>query len=250
MGIYDAFAPYYASGGFTQYSQRMTEAFPSLMRHFNQTPETILDLACGEGTFAISMAQAGYQVTGIDRSPAMLKLAKTKSRTEKVSVTWRQLEMQHLEYENSFDIVTCWFDSLNYLLELDDLCATFKGVHNALRENGLFVFDMNTIYWLVTLAQRYAVTVERETEEIFQVHRHSYDFDKNIATFYITAFVKEKDRWLRRVDEIHKERGYTIGEIQECLKDAGFQELACWGDLEDQSPLTKESRRVYFITQK
>jgi ubiquinone/menaquinone biosynthesis C-methylase UbiE len=250
MGIYDAFAPYYASGGYTQYSQRMAEAFPTLLRHFNQTPETILDLACGEGTFAVSVAKAGYQVTGIDRSPAMLKLAKTKNKTEKVSVTWRQLEMQHLDYDNSFDIVTCWFDSLNYLLELDDLCATFTGVHNALRENGLFVFDMNTIYWLVTLAQRYAVTVERETSELFQVHRHSYDFDKNIATFNITAFVKDNDRWLRRVDEIHSERGYSLKEIQECLNEAGLQELARWGNLEDQSPLTKESRRVFFVTQK
>jgi ubiquinone/menaquinone biosynthesis C-methylase UbiE len=250
MGIYDTFAPYYASGGFTQYSQRMAETFPSLLKHFDRTPETILDLACGEGTFAVSMAQDGYQVTGIDRSPAMLKLAKTKSKTEKVTVTWRQLEMQHLDYDNSFDIVTCWFDSLNYLHELDHLCATFRGVHNALRENGLFVFDMNTIYWLVTLAQRYAVTVERETEEIFQVHRHSYDFDKNIATFYITAFVKDNDRWHRRVDEIHKERGYTLKEIQGCLSDAGLQELACWANLEDQSPLTKESRRVYFVAEK
>ena len=100
MGIYDAFAPYYASGGFTQYSQQMAETFPSILRRFNQTPETILDIACGEGTFAVSMAKAGYQVTGIDRSPAMLKLAKTKSKTEKVSVTWRQLEMQYLDYEN------------------------------------------------------------------------------------------------------------------------------------------------------
>ncbi|MFX1299800.1 MAG: class I SAM-dependent DNA methyltransferase [Promethearchaeota archaeon] len=250
MGIYDTFAPYYASGGFTQYSQRMAEVFPSLLRHFNQTPETILDLACGEGTFAVSMAKAGYHVTGIDQSLAMIKLAKTKSKIEKASVTWRQLEMQDLDYDNAFDIVTCWFDSLNYLLQIDDLYTTFNGIHNALRKNGLFVFDMNTIYWLVTLAQRYAVTIERETEEIFQVHRHSYDFDKNIATFYITAFVKEDDCWLRRVDEIHKERGYTIKEIQECLSDAGLQELACWGNLEDQSPLTKESRRVYFVAKK
>ncbi len=250
MGIYDAFATYYASGGFNKYSQRMADLFPSLLKQFKQTPQTMLDLACGEGTFAIAMAQAGYHVTGIDLSPAMLKLAKMKSKTEKITVTWRQLEMQHLDYDNSFDIVTCWFDSLNYLLELDHLRATFKGVHNALRENGLFVFDMNTIYWLVTLAQRYAATVERETEEIFQVHRHSYDFDKNIATFYITAFVKENDQWHRRVDEIHKERGYTLQEIQECLNDTGLQELACWGNIEDQGPLKKESRRVFFVTQK
>jgi SAM-dependent methyltransferase len=250
MGIYDAFAPIYASGEYIEFSKRVAELFPSLLTYFNKTPETILDLACGEGTFAVTMAKKGYQVIGIDQSPRMLKLAKAKSKKENVSVTWRQLKMQQLDYDNIFDVATCWYDSLNYLLELDDLCSTFKGVHTALRADGLFIFDLNTIYGLITLAQRHPVSIQQDTEDIFDVHKHSYDYDQNIATFDITAFVKENDCWIRRVKEIHKQRGYTLKEIQSCLKKAKLHELACWENLEDGKPLTKESRRLYFVTQK
>lgn len=250
MGIYEDFASLYASGKYPEYSQHIAELFTPLLQKLEITPQTLLDLACGEGTFAIAMAKQGFRITGIDKSKQMLKLAKAKSYQEKIQVTWRQLDIRELDYSEAFDVITCWFDSLNYLLELEDLCKTFNGVQKALRKDGLFVFDMNTIYWLTTLAQRYACSVERDIDEIFQVHRHSYDEQSNIAAFHITGFIKEGGRWLRRVDEIHHERGYTIEEIRDCLQKAELTELACSGNLAEPTPLTPESRRVYFLTQK
>jgi hypothetical protein len=114
----------------------------------------------------------------------------------------------------------------------------------------VFIFDLNTIYWLVTLAQRYPCTVQRETDTIFQVHRHSFNFETNIGTFHITGFIKDNGRWLRRVDETHKERGYTLEQIRQTIIESGLQEMACWESLEHQTPLTPESRRFFFVTKK
>ncbi|MFX0168378.1 MAG: class I SAM-dependent DNA methyltransferase [Candidatus Hodarchaeota archaeon] len=250
MNIYRTFAQLYATGDYPQYSARIATILPKVMSWLEVTPHTLLDLACGEGTFVVTMAKQGLVVTGLDQSPEMIALAKEKAEEEGVQATFIRGDMRRLEFSSSFDFVTCWFDSLNYLLELEDLVITFQGVANALTEKGFFIFDLNTIYWLVTLAQRYPCTVERETEEIFQVHRHSYNFETNIGTFHITGFIKENDRWLRRVDETHKERGYTLEEVRHTIKKAGLQEVACWENLENQTPHTPQSRRVFFITQK
>jgi ubiquinone/menaquinone biosynthesis C-methylase UbiE len=250
MDIYRKFAQLYATGDYPQYSAGIATFFPKVLSHLKVTPRTLLDLACGEGTFAVAMAKLNLKVTGLDQSPEMIALARAKADQEGLQITFTKGDMRGLEFSSAFDVITCWFDSLNYLLELDDIISTFRGVSRALVDNGIFVFDLNTIYWLVTLAQRYPCTVERETDSIFQVHRHSYDFETNIGTFHITGFIKEDNRWLRRVDETHKERGYTLEEVRTVIKKSGLREIACWESLEHQTPLTGQSKRVFFVTQK
>lgn len=52
------------------------------------------------------------------------------------------------------------------------------------------------------------------------------------------------------MDEEHRERGYTLAEIRQCLKGAGLRELACWGSLQDMSKPKPDSERVWFVMRK
>jgi hypothetical protein len=61
--------------------------------------------------------------------------------------------------------------------------------------------------------------------------------------------VKEGNGWTR-IDEEHKERGYSLEEIKQSLKKTGFQELACWGSIQEMSELKPDSGRVWFVIQK
>ena len=250
MNIYEAFAYFYAQGPYLAFSQRMAELLPAVLERFGAKPRTILDIACGEGTFAVAMAQKGLQVTGVDLSPQMLQLARERAERENVNAEFLLQDMRSLAFEDKrFDLVTCWFDSLNYLLELEDLQRTFAGVYRALKKTGLFIFDMNTIYGLVVNWQRYPCYVQQDTSELFEIQRVSYDFAHNLAIMRITGFLKQGDVWTR-MDEVHRERGYTLEEIRQCLKETGFQELACWGSLEEMSEPKPDSGRVWFVTTK
>lgn len=249
MSIYERFAYFYAKGPYPQYSERMAELFPSVLERFGVKPRRLLDLACGEGSFVVAMAKKGVQTTGIDLSPHTLKFAKERAKKEKVSVEFLLQDMCSLPFEERFDLVTCWYDSLNYLLELEDLEKTFTGVYCALKRGGLFIFDMNTIYGLAVNWQRHLCNVQQDTPGLFEIHRPSYDFEKNIATLRITGFMKERNGWAR-IDEEPKERGYSIEKIKQSLKKIGLQELACWGSMQEMSELKPDSGRVWFITQK
>lgn len=248
--IYREFAQLYASGDFPEFSTYMAQLLPSVLKQYHIQPTTILDVACGEGTFAVLMTKQGYKVTGIDQSPEMLTLARKKAQAENLIISFHEMDMRHLKLQATFDLATCWYDSLNYILTLDDLEATFTGIAQHLNADGYFIFDLNTIHWLTTLAQRYAVRVERETNDIFQVHRHSYDKNTRIAVFHIIGFLKENDCWIRCVDEHHQQRGYTLDEIRQCLETAGFTEIACWGNLEERFPIAAYSKRVWFLVKK
>jgi ubiquinone/menaquinone biosynthesis C-methylase UbiE len=249
MGIYEKFAYLYAKGPYPQYSEKMAELLPAVLERFGVEPQTILDLACGEGTFATAMAKKGFQVTGVDLSFHMLQFARERAKKENAGVEFLLQDMRSLPSEERFDLVTCWFDSLNYLLELEDLKTAFAGVYRALKRGGLFIFDLNTIYGLAVEWQRHPCIVEQDTSGLFEIHRPSYDFEKNIATMRITGFVKERNKWTK-IDEEHKERGYSLKEIRQCLKKIGLKELACWGSFKEMSELKLDSGRVWFIVQK
>jgi ubiquinone/menaquinone biosynthesis C-methylase UbiE len=249
MTIYEKFAHFYAKGPYPQYSQRMAELLPSVLERFGVKPRTILDLACGEGAFAVAMAKKGLQVTGVDLSQYMLEFAGEQAKKENVNVEFLLQDICSLPFEERYDLVTCWYDSLNYLLELEDLEKAFAGAYRALKKGGLFIFDMNTIYGLAVNWQLHPCNVEQDTSELFEIHRPGYDSEKNIATLRITGFVKERNGWTR-IDEEHKERGYSIEEIRQYLKKIGLQELACWGSLQEMSELKPDSGRVWFIMQK
>lgn len=255
MSIYARFAYFYAKGPYPQYSEGMAELLPAALERFDAQPQTILDIACGEGTFAVAMAKKGFQVTGVDLSPQMLQFARERAEDQNVNVEFVLQDMRYLSFEENavstseFDLATCWFDSLNYLLVLEDLEKTFVGVYRALKKAGLFIFDMNTAYGLAVSWPRLPCYVQQDTPGLFEVHRPSYDLEKNIATMKVTGFVKEGNRWTR-MDEEHKERGYTLKDIRQCLQKAGFQELACWDSLQEMSEPKLESGRVWFVMQK
>lgn len=246
---YNEFAYFYAHGPYTQFSKRMAELLPAVLERFGAKPQVILDIACGEGTFAVEMAKRGYYVTAVDRSSAMLRFARERAEREGVSVDFRVRNISRMLFEDSFDLVTCWFDSLNYLWSLGDLESTFQGVHRALHPGGLFIFDINTIYALSVEWQREKCRVEVDTPDMFVVHRPSYNYEMNMATLSITGFRKEGDHWTR-MDEQHVEKGFYLYEIRDALRKAGLKELARWGDFEKMTPPGPESPRIWYVTQK
>lgn len=249
MSVYKEFAFFYTIGTYTQYSQKMAELLPQVLEKYDSQPEAILDLACGEGTFAISMSKEGYQVTGADQSESMLQIAKERAEQEQVQVEFINVDMRSITFNHQFDLITCWFDSLNYLFELSELEQTFQGVSLALKDGGLFIFDMNTIYGLAVNWQRQSAYVEQDTPEVFVIHQPSYDFERNLATMRITGFMRDQEGWFR-MDEVHTERGYPLDDIRTALKKANLDELACWGSLSDMNDPTVDSGRVWFVARK
>lgn len=244
--VYNGFAGFYVKGPYTAFSRRVAELLPLVLERFGAKPKSVLDLACGEGTFAVLMAAQGLRVTGIDASPRMLRFARRKARDAVVEVTFLEQDMRSLDLADTFDLVTCWYDSLNYVLDYNDLVRVFSHVRRVLNPQGLFIFDMNTICGLARWRE-HGAQVQQDEDTLFEVHRAKYDYDRSIATLRITGFVREGTLW-RRIDEEHQERGYPLEKIREALGHAGLGELVCWADLGEMTEPKPDSGRVFLVT--
>ena len=147
--IYDVLAPYYdALVGDIEACQRWV-AFTKAYAHGSK----VLDLACGSGDVSIALAKEGFRVRGIDFSKEMIACAKAKDK--KKQVRFEIGDMRDLHDHEAYDVVTCYCDSLNYLLHEDEVRKVFQAVYDALTTQGVFLFDVHTQSRLDEFAQEY-----------------------------------------------------------------------------------------------
>ena len=207
-------------------------------------PKRVLDLACGTGSATLELVRRGFEVMAIDRSPQMLERLKAKKGSEKIEVM--EGNMEGFQVPEPVDAVTCYFDSVNYLLEERTLKRCFASVYNALAPWGAFVFDMNTIYGLEKVWG--TNTLIREYENVYSVWKSVYDFQRNISTLNLTLFVRNGQNY-SRIDEVHQERAYPLTEVKKFLEVAGFSRTRIFGHMTTNNYLDISSR-VMIIAEK
>jgi ubiquinone/menaquinone biosynthesis C-methylase UbiE len=245
MEIYERLAEVYDSGGWMEYSRRLFPYLQDILRRFRFRPKRILDLACGTGTLAIAMALEGYQVVGVDRSAAMLREAEKKAQQTGVEVTFLRQDMRWLALKEPVDLVTCFFDSLNYLLSYRDLVHTLRRVSRVLNAEGLFVFDINTP---AGLASHWNYRKEaQDMEDVAIIGSNSYDPQSRLGTIRITVF-KKVGQLFERFTEVHTERAYTRREVKNALREGGLKLLSSYDCMTFSRPGRKTGRILYMVT--
>ncbi|MCX7048114.1 MAG: class I SAM-dependent methyltransferase [Candidatus Sumerlaeota bacterium] len=174
-----------------------------------------LDLCCGTGGLLKRICDAGYAATGMDISPHQLERARSNAPAARLICA----DIREFAPAEKADVITCLFDSLNYLTEPVELEKVFQNVRDWLNKGGVFMFDMLTPFgfrnaWLEP-------STVRESDQIVIIEP-DFDEDQNIGHCRITGFTREGELW-RRYDEEHVERAYTSKEIERCLFVAGFE---------------------------
>jgi SAM-dependent methyltransferase len=213
------------------HSRAMVGNLKKIATRFGFAYRRVADLACGEGTFALGVARDGHEVIGIDLSADMLQIARKQEsdiRRRGVpldgTVTWLRQDMRELSLPQPVDVVTCWYNSLNYLTEQDDLRMAFRAVRNALVPGGMFLFDVYTTTGL-SVEWTDKVWIAVDTEECFVTSRTRYHEAERLATVHFTGFVRNGDEYAR-FDETHHNRGYERRVIEMMLRDEGLEHIS------------------------
>lgn len=220
------------------------EKLYALLRRQGKDGGHLCELGCGTGEMTGRFADAGYEVTGIDLSPDMLAQAVDKKRAGQ-EILYVNQDMVHFSLHKRADVVLCICDSINYLLEEEELLQTFQCVRDNLAEDGLFVFDMKTEYCYSDIL---GDMVRVEDEDGYTViWENCYNRDNKINEYMLTMFLYQEDvRLYERYDERHCQRAYTREEIGSLLSRAGLVPQACYGADMGREPGEREER-IYFV---
>ena len=127
-----------------------------LLKEYQVEDGLVLDLGCGTGNMTELLAKEGYDMIGVDNSEDMLEIASEKRAESGLNILYLLQDMREFELYGTVKAVVSICDSINYILEEDDLREVFSLVNNYLDPKGMFIFDLNTEYKYRKTARRQA----------------------------------------------------------------------------------------------
>lgn len=219
-----------------------------VLKEFSIEDGLILELGCGTGSMTELLAAKGYDMIGVDYSEDMLNIAQNKKIASGHDILYLNQDMREFELYGTVRAVISICDSVNYLLENEDLITCFKLVNNYLDPKGIFFFDFNTDYKYETVIGDSVIAENRE--DCSFIWENFYDVEEKINEYDLTIFVKEETRngedMFRRFQETHLQRGYTLAEMKRFLESAGMEFIRAM-DADTLGEVTETSERIYCI---
>ena len=226
--------------------QKRGEYFDSIIKRFGGIKNgKLLDLACGTGSLSEVMSSMGYDVTGADISEDMLAEAEHKRFQTGSNILYILQDMTELALDKPVDIVICALDSLNHLAGEGEVEKAFSSVSQNLKDGGLFIFDMNSIYKHSEILGNNRFVYERD--DVFFVWQNEYENGR--VDIFLDFFIPLESGLYERYSEDFSEIAYSTEKMTELLEKTGFSQLAIYGDDSFEQP-NEHTERLIFVAQK
>lgn len=205
-----------------------TEFLENVFRRFGVGPvRSILDLGCGTGGHALALARRGYDVTGVDRSEAMLGVARSKLALLPGSVhppTFERADVRRVDLNRRVDAVIAMFAVMGYMVTNEDLRQALESARRHLDTDGLLVFD--TWYGPAVITdrptERFRIVTNGDSR-IVRLARPELRVASQTVDVHYTVIVIEGERFARETRETHRMRFLFPQEVAHHLTTAGFE---------------------------
>lgn len=214
-----------------------------LLKKFGADHGLVLELGCGTGKMTRLLADAGYDMIGLDDSGEMLGIAMERDSLDS-GILYLNQDMREFELYGTVQAVVSVCDSMNYIIDEQELLQVFSLVNNYLDPGGIFIFDLNTLYkYKEILGER---TICENRDEASFIWENYYDEKQQINAYDLTLFVREEDGRYKKYEETHLQRGYAICRVRELVEASGLAWVACYEAFSEREPGTR-SERVYVV---
>ena len=198
---------------------RWAEIYHDILKEHGINDGLVCDLGCGTGNMTLRLQDKGYDMIGVDDSAAMLDIAQKKD--DKKSILFLNQDMCSFELYGTVRAVTLACDSINYLLDEEDILELFRHVNNYLDPGGIFIFDFNTDEKYRDMIGDGVIAENRE--DISFIWENTYDEESRINECDLTIFARKENELFERFQETHLQRGYDIETIKDLLKKSGME---------------------------
>ena len=205
----------------------------------------VLELGCGTGTMTEILAEAGYDMIGVDQSEEMLEEAARKREESGHEILYLCQDMREFELYGTVRAIVCVCDSMNYILEEEEVLGILtSAARNYLDYGGLFIFDLNTEYKYKEILGEQTIAENREESSF--IWENYYDEDSHINEYNLTLFIKEHGDHYRKYEETHYQKSYSLDTIRKLAEMSGLELLHIYDAFTHEEPKA-DSERVYVV---
>ncbi len=242
--MYKSIAKYYDLLGWDEFHAIALPRLKPLL--IDNGSKTYLDLACGTGMLACSVATMGLEVVGLDKSRDMLKMAAHRMRlyrgANKPTIIYG--DMTRFNLHRQFDAVGCFFDAANHIVDPERFEMFISSAAAHVKSGGFFMFDVNTPIGLNCWD---ALLFTREGQHAVMM-KGEYERSTRLASITIHGFVRLPGGKVDKFRETFHERGYTHTQIMSLLRRSGFSRITAIPQNPERT--LRNAHRVFYTAYK
>lgn len=197
--------------------------------------DNVLDLACGTATLCTMLKLKGFDAEGLDLSETILEIASEKMKINHLSFPLHHADMTSFKLNKKFNMITCFFDSVNFLSDIKQVKKLFECTHSHLKDNGFFIIDVFSKELLK----------EYENNDIVEDH---VTFQLDWKTKKTSPTSLKHTIKITEGDDVFSENYYEYYYDIKELSNKKFKLIKISGDFNDD--LQSEDERILLVYQK
>ena len=221
---------------------KMVSRIIEICNEHNIECKDYLDVACGTGNVTVRLAKHFKDIYAVDLSEDMLREAFNKLKENRIKGKIICQDMTEMQLNRKFDLITSVLDSTNYITNEDDLEKYFSSVKEHLKDDGIFIFDVNSYYKLSEILGNNIYTYSEE--DVFYTWENVFEDD--MVSMFLTFFVKQGELY-ERFEEEHFERAYKEEELESALSNCGLKVINKFDGYSNNKVQANSERIVYVV---
>jgi ubiquinone/menaquinone biosynthesis C-methylase UbiE len=202
----------------------------------------ILDIPCGQGRHAHLLAEAGYEVQGVDLSRDLLTLATERGTGPTLKYTRGDMRRLPASWSGRFDAVINLFTSFGFFLDPGDDARVIGEFARVLRSGGLLVWHGGSRDGIMAKFLDRDWWTTRDGTLI--AHERAFDPLSGVMTVRSTWRGPKKSG-----EREHRIRLYTATRLAELCRDAGLIVAEAYDGWRGR-PLTRRSSEMLLVAHK
>ena len=206
------------------------------------TAGRLLDLCCGPGRHSVEFAERDFTVTGVDRSPFLLDIARRRGAENGVSIEWISQDMRQFVRPDSFDLACNLFTSFGYFEDEQDDLRVLRNIHASLKDGGVLVMELLGKERLARVWQNSSCDDLPDGGVLLQRRQLRDDWSRILSEWTLI-----KDGHARTFTFEHAV--YSGRELKDRLLQCGFGSVQLYGSLAG-APYDQDAARLVAVARK
>ena len=225
--LYSQLAAYYDVIYWWKDYEREVDFLVKVFRRHGVRGRRVLEVACGTGSHTKILVSRGYEVTGVDISEDVLKIARKKvgRRAEFIRGDMRDL---NAVVEGEYDAVVCLFSAISYNTTMADLRKTLLGFRSHVKESGVVVFD--THFTKVGFVDGYRDEDVFDDGRVIGARLSTSKREGDVGELSFTYLIKDGRKVVVLRNDVHRLGLFDPEDFQKTMRDVGFAKTEVFAD--------------------